>query len=581
MADRGILMATKFIFVTGGVVSGIGKGITAAVLGCLLKARGLNVLNQKFDPYINIDPGMMSPTQHGEVFITDDGSETDLDIGHYERFTDSSLDITSDITTGMIYRDILQRERDGGYSGTTVQVVPHIINEIKRHIYQPNRVNQPDILIAEVGGTVGDMESLPYMEAIRQVSYEVGHENVLFIHVTLIPYLRSSGETKTKPTQHSVQKLRSLGIQPDILVCRSEKPVDRSVREKIALYCNVEPECVIQNLDVATVYQLPLVLEAEGLAEQACRKLGLDACLSAKPDLARWERLIERFGKAVQPMRIALVGKYLALQDAYLSIMEALRHAGIESGVDIKIDWINAEELAVEDPVKLIGEAAAILVPGGYGPRGMDGMIVAAQYAREKGIPFLGIGLGMQMAVVDFARAAAGLVKAHSDESETTCSPIFIMPSPPDSIQMETGIVVNSKTRPMRRGACDCVIKPGTLMAAAYLANPEDAASTTVSERHHHRWEFNMDYLARLEQAGMVFSGLSPDGKLVEAIELSGHPWFVGVIFHPEFKSRPTRPHPLFLDFVAAALTYQENKCRPAGASTQLADFPGGEKTWR
>jgi CTP synthase len=524
---------------------------------------------------------MMSPTQHGEVFITDDGSETDLDIGHYERFTDSSLDITSDITTGMIYRDILQRERDGGYSGTTVQVVPHIINEIKHHIYQPNRKNQPDILIAEVGGTVGDMESLPYMEAIRQVSYEVGHENVLFIHVTLIPYLRSSGETKTKPTQHSVQKLRSLGIQPDILVCRSEKPVERSVREKIALYCNVEPECVIQNLDVATVYQLPLVLEAEGLAEQACRKLGLDACLNQKPDLARWERLIERFGQAVQPMRIALVGKYLALQDAYLSIMEALRHAGIEAGVDIKIEWINAEELAVGNPAELFGSVTAILVPGGYGPRGMDGMIVAARYARENNIPFLGIGLGMQMAVVDLARAEAGLANAHSDEAETACCPIFIMPSAPDATRMETGIVVNNKIRPMRRGACDCVIQPGTRLAAAYQSDPAAAASSTVSERHHHRWEFNPDYRAALEQAGLVFSGLSPDGTRVEAIELSGHPWFVGVIFHPEFKSRPTRPHPLFLDFVAAAKAYQENHCCPAGTPDQSAAFPGGEKTWR
>ncbi len=539
-------MATKYIFITGGVVSGIGKGITAAVLGCLLKARGLHVLNQKFDPYINIDPGMMSPTQHGEVFITDDGAETDLDIGHYERFTDSSLDCTSDITTGMIYRDILQRERDGGYSGTTVQVVPHIINEIKTHIFQPERKEQPDILIAEVGGTVGDMESLPYMEAIRQVSYQVGRENVLFIHVTLIPYLRSSGETKTKPTQHSVQKLRSLGIQPDLLVCRCEKPIERQVREKISLYCNVDVDCVIQNQDVQTVYQLPLMLEQEGLAVQVCRKLNLEQCVAAQPDLSGWERLAARTNQPAKPLRIALVGKYLALQDAYLSILEALKHAGLELGVAAEIDWINAEELAAGDPDTLLRQADAILVPGGFGPRGMEGMIVAAAYARRRKIPFLGIGLGMQMAVVDFARSQAGLPDAHSAECEAECSPVFIL-SAVNHHQEAAGAVVCSVSRPMRRGSYECVIKPGTRLAEAYKRQ-------SAAERHHHRWELNPAYRENLAQAGLVFSGLSPDGSLVEAVELKDHPWFVGVVFHPEFKSRPTKPHPLFLAFIAAAL---------------------------
>ena len=545
-------MATKYIFVTGGVVSGIGKGITAAVLGCLLKARGLRVLNQKFDPYINIDPGMMSPTQHGEVFITDDGAETDLDIGHYERFTDTSLDCTSDITTGMIYRDILQRERDGGFSGTTVQVVPHIINEIKDHIFQTERSWQPDVLIAEIGGTVGDMESLPYLEAIRQVSYQVGHENVLFIHVTLIPYLRSSGETKTKPTQHSVQKLRSLGVQPDILVCRCEKPIDRPVREKIALYCNVDVDCVIQNQDVPTVYQLPLLLEAEGLADQVCRKLNLGGESAAQADLGAWSRLVKQHEGAVRPLRIALVGKYLALQDAYLSVLEALSHAGIEKGISAELIWVNAEDLAEGDPDQWLGGAAAILVPGGFGPRGMEGMIVAAEYARQRKIPFFGIGLGMQMAVVAFARHAAGIADAHSEEAETACNPAFIMPSGVENGFKQPGAVLSQTQKPMRRGACDCVIMEGTKLAAAY-------GQTTVSERHHHRWEFNRHFQEPLAKAGLVFSGWSPDGQLAEAVELADHPWFVGVVFHPEFKSRPTRPHPLFLAFVAAALARQES----------------------
>jgi CTP synthase len=548
-------MATKYIFITGGVVSGIGKGITAAVTGCLLKARGLRVLNQKFDPYINIDPGMMSPTQHGEVFITDDGAETDLDIGHYERFTDTNLDLSSDITTGMIYRDILQREREGGFSGTTVQVVPHIINEIKQHIYPTDQSSCPDVLITEVGGTVGDMESLPYLEAIRQVSYEVGHENVLFIHVTLIPYLKSSGETKTKPTQHSVQKLRSLGVQPDILVCRCEKPFDQSVREKIALYCNVDVACVIQNTDVPSVYQLPLILEEEGLARQICRKLDLGIPADQPAELGQWQRLVGLAGQVRGRVRVALVGKYLALQDAYLSVLEAFKHAGLDQGVEVDIDWVDAEDLTdAQSAAAHLGGAAAVIVPGGFGPRGMAGMIQAAEWALTQQIPFLGIGLGMQMAVVAAARCRAGLADAHSAEAETPCSPLFILANGTANGSTHPA-VVNTVVKPMRRGLHDCVITPGTQLAAAY-------GQTCVAERHHHRWEFNPLYLDHLLATGLIVAGCSPDGQLVEAIEWTGHPWFVGVLYHPEFKSRPTRPHPLFVAFVAAARLQEDQISR-------------------
>ncbi len=558
-------MATKYIFVTGGVVSGIGKGITAAVLGCLLKARGIRVLNQKFDPYINIDPGLMSPTQHGEVFITDDGAETDLDIGHYERFTDTSLDCTSDITTGMIYRDILQRERDGAYNGTTVQVVPHVINEIKKHIYQPERKNQPDILIAEVGGTVGDMESLPYMEAIRQVSYEVGHENVLFIHVTLIPYLRSSGETKTKPTQHSVQKLLSLGIQPDILVCRSEQPLTDDTRRKIALYCNVDMDCVIQNIDVETVYYLPLALEAQNLAQTVCQKLNLPKAAERVADLEAWHCLTQRDRLATEPLRIALVGKYLALHDAYLSVLESLRHAGITNGVKVDLKWVDAEELVdAKSAAAQLDDVSAILVPGGFGPRGMDGMIEAASYAIRSNKPYFGIGLGMQMAVAAFARSRAGLADAHSAEAEKPCTPLFVLPQPDANSDPCQSAILNTIQKPMRRGAYPCRIVPGTHLAEAYQQHE-------VLERHHHRWEFNMDYQELLCQAGLKLSGLSPDGRLVEAFEIENHPWFLGVLFHPEFKSRPIRPHPLFTAFLSAAQAWAARQL-PLTAASQMEE---------
>jgi CTP synthase len=542
-------MPAKYIFVTGGVVSGIGKGITAAAIGRLLIARGFRVRNQKFDPYINVDPGMMSPMQHGEVFITDDGAETDLDIGHYERFTDVSLDLESDITSGMIYRDVIQREREGGYRGTTVQVVPHIINEIKEHVFRVSRQDQPDVVITEIGGTVGDMESLPYLEAIRQVSYEVGHANVLFVHVTLIPYLRKAGEIKTKPTQHSVQKLLSMGIQPDILVCRSEMPLDRQVREKIALYCNIGTDCVIQNLDVESVYQLPLMLEEEGLARVICRKLGLTP--KTEPDLSDWQLLLLKRRASMQKVTVALVGKYVSLQDAYLSVVEALKHAGIEKGTEVAIRWISAEDLEKDDPDCHLAGADAIIVPGGFGPRGMAGMIAAAGYARRKQIPFLGIGLGMQMAVVEIARQAAGLADAHSEESESACTPIFAMPGGSGSLAGFLAAQPAPAEKPMRRGTCNCVIIEGTQMARAYR-------QPMIAERHHHRREFNNEYRDRLTAAGMVIAGVSPDRQLVEAIEIANHPWFVGVQFHPEFKSRPTRPHPLFIAFVEAALAQHQ-----------------------
>ena len=528
-------MSTKFIFVTGGVVSGLGKGITAAAIGRLLKARGLRVRNQKFDPYINVDPGLMSPTQHGEVFITEDGAETDLDIGHYERFTDENLDIESDITTGMIYRDVIARERDGGYQGTTVQVVPHIINEIKEHLFRLSGPGGPDVVITEIGGTIGDMESQPYLEAIRQASHQVGRENVLFVHVTLIPYLRKAGEIKTKPTQHSVRTLLSLGIQPDILVCRTEVPIDQSVKRKIALYCNVPEACVIENLDVETVYELPLRFEAEGLARVICRKLQIAE--QTEPDLKDWEKLVDRIRKANRKLEIAIVGKYVSLHDAYLSVAEALRHAAISADVSVNIHYISSEDIEMKGPGAMLEAAEAIIVPGGFGPRGMDGMVTAARYAREHGIPFLGIGLGMQMAVVDAARLG-GTANAHSDECEHACTPVFILPENGS----EPGI------KPMRRGAQDCVIMDGTLLADIY-------GKPVISERHHHRWEFDMNYRKTIEQAGMVLSGLSPDGSRLEAVELAGHPFFVGVIFHPEFKSRPTRSHPLFDSLIASIVS--------------------------
>ena len=539
-------MATKYVFVTGGVVSGLGKGITAAVLGCLLKARGLTVQNQKFDPYINVDPALMSPIQHGEIFITEDGAETDLDIGHYERFTDENLTVESDITSGTVYLDVISRERQGGYNGRTVQVVPHIINEIKEHIFNISRQGNPDVVICEIGGTVGDMESQPFIEAIRQVSYQVGRENCLFMHVTLLPYLTLQKEIKTKPTQHSVKELLSYGVQPDILVCRTEVPLDADIRRKIALYCNVKESSVIQNLDCETVYALPLIFEKDGLAKVVCEKLGIAQYV--EPDLSDWKQLLTKFKRARRPIRIALVGKYTELPDAYYSTLEAIMHASIHCGADQTIEWVASEELEgrtdAEVAERLKG-CDAVIVPGGFGPRGMEGMIRAARHAREHNIPYLGIGLGMQMAVVEFARSQAGISDAHSDECEQECSDIFYYAGL--TCDVETANQLLHADRPMRRGANEAVVKPGTLLASIYQTE-------TISERHHHRRELNPAWQGPLLSNGLIFSATSPDGHLIEAIEIPNHPFFLGVIYHPEFKSRPTRPHTNFKAFIRAPL---------------------------
>lgn len=534
-------MPTKFIFVTGGVVSGLGKGITAAALGRLLKARGLAVRNQKFDPYINVDPGLMSPTQHGEVFITEDGAETDLDIGHYERFTDENLNIESDITTGMIYRDVINREREGGYKGTTVQVVPHIINEIKEHLFKLAGEEGPDVVITEIGGTIGDMESQPYVEAIRQASHEVGRENVLFIHVTLIPYLRKAGEIKTKPTQHSVRTLLSMGIQPDILVCRSEVPIDKSVKRKIALYCNVQEEAVIENIDVDTVYELPLLFEAEGFAKVVCRKLRIAE--GVEPDLKDWEKLVAQSRSINRSLEIAIVGKYVTLHDAYLSVTESLRHAAIPLSTRLNLRYVSAEEIEDNGPGALLENTDAIVLPGGFGPRGMEGMVLTARYARENNIPFLGIGLGMQMASVDAARHG-GLSNAHSAECESSCTPVFVLP--------DNG---SSQEKYMRRGAHDIKLEAGSRMAEIY-------GRTEISERHHNRWEFDQQYSEAVRNGGFHLTGWSADGKYLEAIEHPEHPFYIAVIYQPEFKSRPTRPHPLFSELITVALNCQKGDCK-------------------
>lgn len=544
-------MSTKYVFVTGGVVSGLGKGITAAVLGGLLKARGLSVRNQKFDPYINVNPALMSPIQHGEIFVTEDGAETDLDIGHYERFTDVNLDKESDITSGMIYSDVIRREREGGYHGATVQVVPHIINEIKDHIFSVSRHEQTDVVICEIGGTVGDMESQPYIEAIRQVSYEVGEESCIFIHVCLLPYLTKTDEIKTKPTQHSVQKLLSYGIQPDVLVCRTEVPIDDSIRQKIALYCNVPVSNVIENLDMDSVYELPLYFENQGLAKVVCRHFGLARYVA--PDLSEWEKILDKIRSARKQLTIAITGKYNALQDAYYSVLEALDHACIQQELLHEIRWVDAEDLedmTDEALAEVYAGCDAILLPGGFGPRGMEGMVVAAGYARRHGIPFIGIGLGMQMAVVEVARHVAGIENAHSDECEHACSDVFYY----------AGITAEEWKRldeipfpeqPMRSGAYPMQIVEGSRLHEVY-------GTREASERHHHRRELNPAYHTPLLQAGLVFSGISPDGHLVEAVEWPDHPFFIALIAHPEFKSRPTRPHPLFKAFIHAAWRFRQ-----------------------
>ncbi len=531
----------KYVFVTGGVVSGLGKGITAASLGRLLKARGYHVTMQKFDPYINVDPGTMNPIQHGEVFVTDDGTETDLDLGHYERFIDESLDSNSNVTTGKIYWSVLNKERRGDYGGGTVQVIPHITNEIKDRFYKGKTDDEETISIIEIGGTVGDIESQPFLEAIRQFQSEVGRENAILIQVTLIPYLKASGEMKTKPTQMSVKSLQSMGIWPDILVCRSDYPIDEKMKEKIALFCNVKKEHVLQNLDAPSLYEVPLMMEQEHLAQAVCECLNIPC---PKPDLSDWEAMVQNLHESKKSVTIALVGKYVALHDAYLSVVEALKHGGIANKTDVDIRWIDAEELTSENIEEYLGDVHGILVPGGFGARGTEGKILAIQYARTHKIPFLGICLGMQLAIVEFARNVLGLAQAASIE---------LVPDTPDpviSLMPEQNGVVNMGGT-LRLGSYPCILGEGTKAEALY-------GKKEIAERHRHRYEVNNDYREKLIANGMLLSGLSPDGRIVEMIELKEHPFFIATQAHPEFKSRPNLAHPLFKGLIAAALEKEE-----------------------
>ncbi len=529
-------MGTKYIFITGGVVSGLGKGITASSLGRLLKNRGYKVINQKLDPYINVDPGTMSPYEHGEVFVTDDGAETDLDLGHYERFTDVNLTKNCSITSGKIYQNVLNKERRGDYLGKTVQVIPHITNEIKENIYSFES-EDVDIVITELGGTVGDIEGLALIEAIRQVGLEVDPQDVVYIHVTLLPYISGSNELKSKPTQHSVKDLQSFGIKPDILVCRSEIEIPDDIRKKIALFCNVRPENVIPNLTANNLYEVPLLLEEQGLAKAVCKKLNLD---KQEPQNEEWEKMIANIENLSGTVKVALVGKYMQLQDSYLSVAESLRHGGYANGVNVEVGFIDSETITPETVEDILGKYDGILVPGGFGSRGIQGKITAIEYARENKIPFLGICLGMQMAVVEFARHVLGIEDADSAEFNiNTKNPVIHI--------METQKGVTSKGGTMRLGAYPCVIKKGTLAAEIY-------GQEMISERHRHRFEYNNDFKERLEEAGLICSGTSPDGNLVEIVENINHPFFVAAQFHPEFKSRPDRPAPLFKALVKACV---------------------------
>jgi len=535
-------MAVKYVFVTGGVVSGLGKGITAASLGRLLKARGYTVTMQKFDPYINIDPGTMNPVQHGEVFVTDDGAETDLDLGHYERFIDESLSKNSNVTTGKIYWSVLQKERRGDFGGGTVQVIPHITNEIKPRFYRNPAAENTEIAIIEVGGTVGDIESQPFLEAIRQFQHEKGHENVILIHVTLIPYLKASQEMKTKPTQASVKDLQGMGIQPDILVCRSEYPLGVGIKDKIALFCNVPANHVLQNLDVEYLYEAPLAMEKENLAGVVCECLHLDC---PEPDLKDWTEMVDYLKNPNTEVTVALVGKYIQLHDAYISVVEALKHGGIFSRATVNIKWIDSETVTADNVDELLGDVSGILVPGGFGTRGIDGKLEAIKYARTHNVPFLGLCLGMQLSIVEFARDVLGYNDAHSAELDpnTTHPVIHIMPE-------QIGIEDIGGT--LRLGAYPCVLDKTSKAYEMY-------GTEQISERHRHRYEVNNDYRDALTSHGMKLSGLSPDGRIVEMIEIPEHPWFVATQAHPELKSRPNRPHPLFRGFIEAALKYQND----------------------
>ena len=533
-------MTTKYIFITGGVVSSLGKGITAASLGRLLKSRGLKVSLQKFDPYINVDPGTMSPYQHGEVYVTEDGAETDLDVGHYERFVDENLSKYANVTTGRIYQSVIDKERRGDYLGQTVQVIPHITNEIKERVLKIEKINssvKPDVVITEIGGTVGDIESLPFLEAIRQLKYDLGKDRVMYIHVTLIPFIKAAGELKTKPSQHSVKELRSIGIQPDILVCRTVQDLSEDIKAKLALFCDVEREAVIQLKDANSIYEVPLMLAQEGLDKEVIKRLGL-ACRQA--DLTEWEEMVKRVRGLDKKITVGLVGKYVALPDAYLSIVESLRHAGFQFNCEVDIRWINAEHIEQQGPEKLLSGVDAILVPGGFGERGIEGKIATAGYARRHKIPFLGICLGMQCAVIEFARSECGFIGANSSEFDIhTPYPVVHLMLEQENISKKGGT--------MRLGVYPCDLVPGTKVQAAY-------GQDSIIERHRHRYEINNNYREDLDKKGMKISGLSPDQSLVEIIEIPSLPWFVGCQFHPEFKSRPNRPHPLFLGLIKAAI---------------------------
>ena len=534
---------TKYIFVTGGVVSGLGKGITAASLGRLLKSRGLKVAAQKLDPYINVDPGTMSPYQHGEVYVTEDGAETDLDLGHYERFIDEDLNKYSNLTTGKVYWNVLNKERRGEYLGSTVQVIPHITNEIKEFVYRVGKKTNADVVITEIGGTIGDIESQPFIEAVRQISLEVGRENSLFIHVTLVPFLHGSDEHKSKPTQHSVKELQGMGVNPNIIVLRCDEPLEESIFKKISLFCNVKPDCVIENITLPILYEAPLMLEKSNFSSVVCRELGIEA---KEADLDEWKKMVESIEARTECINIGLVGKYVGLHDAYLSVAEALRHAGYFHNTHINIEWIDSEELEKGDIDAKLSHLDGIIVPGGFGQRGIEGMILAAKYAREHHLPYFGICLGMQIAVIEYARNVAGITNANSGEFDEQCPDkvIDFMPGQSDDID---------KGGTLRLGAYPCVISEGTKMEECYGAKE-------VNERHRHRYEYNNDYREVLSNAGLTIGGMSPDGNLVETVEITDEDFYLGVQFHPEFKSRPNRPHPLFKGFIGAALKhYKEN----------------------
>ena len=534
---------TKYIFVTGGVVSGLGKGITAASLGRLLKTRGLKVAAQKLDPYINVDPGTMSPYQHGEVFVTEDGAETDLDLGHYERFIDENLNRYSNLTTGKVYWNVLNKERRGQYLGSTVQVIPHITNEIKDFIYGVGKKTDADVVITEIGGTIGDIESQPFIEAVRQISIEAGRENSLFIHVTLVPFLSGSEEHKSKPTQHSVKELQGMGINPDIIVLRCDEPLEENIFQKIAMFCNVKPDCVIENITLPCLYEAPLMLEKSGFSTVVCRGLGLE---TKEPELSEWTDMVQKIKSLKKAVTIGLVGKYVQLHDAYLSVAEALRHAGYALDTAVNIEWIDSERLNENDYEDILKNVDGIIVPGGFGTRGIDGMILAAKYARENDVPYFGICLGMQIAVIEFARHVAGIEDADSGEFDELCKHKVI-----DFVDGQSNEINKGGT--LRLGAYPCIISQGTVMQRCY-------GSDEISERHRHRYELNNIYREVLQEKGLTLSGISPDGNLVETVEISDKDFYVGVQFHPEFKSRPNKAHPLFKGFVEAAIAECERK---------------------